>query len=100
MLLGQGGRLACAGMAIGAIGAGAASRVLGSLIYGVSTFDPIACGAAAPVLMLVALAANLVPALAATRIEPVRALRARPGLLRLFHDRLRRSLNISAPPGF
>ena len=75
MLLGQGGRLACAGIAIGAVGAAGAGRVLRSLIYGVSGFDPIAYLAAAIVLLLVALAANLVPALAATRIEPVRALR-------------------------
>ncbi len=75
MLLAQGGKLACVGIAIGAIGAAGASRVLRSLIYGVSGFDPIAYGAAAGVLLLVALAANLVPALAATRIELVRALR-------------------------
>jgi putative ABC transport system permease protein len=75
MLLGHGGRLACTGIAIGAFGAAVAGRFLRSLIYGVSGFDPIAYGTAALVLMLVALAANLVPALAATRIEPVRALR-------------------------
>ena len=75
MLLGHGGRLVSAGIAIGVFGAAGAGRVLKSLIYGVSGFDPIAYGVAAAVLLLVALAANLVPALAATRIEPVRALR-------------------------
>jgi ABC-type antimicrobial peptide transport system permease subunit len=75
MLLGHGGRLACAGIAIGVFGAAGASQLLRSLIYGVSGFDPVAYGVAAAVLMLVALAANLIPALAATRIEPVRALR-------------------------
>jgi ABC-type antimicrobial peptide transport system permease subunit len=75
MLLGQGARLACAGIAIGALGAAGAGRVLRSLIYGVSGFDPIAYGAAALLLLFVALAANLVPALAAIRIEPIRALR-------------------------
>ena len=75
MLLGHGGRLASAGIAIGVFGAAVAGHLLRSLIYGVSGFDPIAYGIAAAVLLLVAFAANLVPALAATRIEPVRALR-------------------------
>ena len=75
MLLGHGGRLACAGIAIGVFGAAGAAQLLRSLIYGVSGFDPIAYGVAAAMLLLVALSANLIPALAATRIEPVRALR-------------------------
>jgi ABC-type antimicrobial peptide transport system permease subunit len=42
----------------------------------VSAFDPIAYGAAAGVLLLAAGMANLVPALAASRVDPVRALRS------------------------
>jgi ABC-type antimicrobial peptide transport system permease subunit len=76
VLLGRGSRLAVAGVAIGALGAAGAARVLESLLYGVSGFDPLAYGAAAGVLLFVALAANLLPALAATRVEPVRALRS------------------------
>jgi ABC-type antimicrobial peptide transport system permease subunit len=46
------------------------------LLYGVSGFDPLAYGAAAVILLLVACAANLLPALTAARVDPVRALRS------------------------
>jgi predicted permease len=75
MMLWQGGRLALAGVAIGGIAAVGVGRVLESLLYGVSTTDPIAYAAAAGVLLLAAVAANLVPALTAARIDPMRALR-------------------------
>jgi predicted permease len=75
MMLGHGGRLALAGIALGALGAVGVAQVLDSLLYGVSALDPLAYAAAAAVLMIVALLANLVPALAAARLDPVRALR-------------------------
>ena len=75
MILGQGGRLALAGVTLGALGAAGVARVLDSLLYGVSGLDPAAYGAATGVLLLVALGANLVPAVAAARVDPVRALR-------------------------
>jgi putative ABC transport system permease protein len=75
MILAQGGRLALAGVTLGAIAAAGVARVLDSLLYGVSGLDPAAYGAAAGVLLLVVLAANLVPAVAAARVDPVRALR-------------------------
>ena len=75
MILGQGGRLALAGVTLGALAAAGVARVLESLLYGVSGLDPAAFGAAAGVLLLVALGANLVPAVTAARVDPVRALR-------------------------
>ena len=75
MILGQGGRLALAGVTLGALAAAGVARVLDSLLYGVSGLDPAAYGAAAGVLLLVALAANLVPAVTAARVDPVRTLR-------------------------
>jgi predicted permease len=75
MILGQGGRLALAGVTLGGLAAAGVARVLDSLLYGVSGLDPAAYGAAAGVLLLVALGANLVPAVAAARVNPVRALR-------------------------
>jgi predicted permease len=75
MILGQGGRLALVGIGLGAVAAAGVARVLDSLLYGVSGLDPAAYGAAAGMLLLVALGANLVPAIAAARVDPVRALR-------------------------
>jgi predicted permease len=75
MVLFQGGRLALIGIVLGAAGAAGAARLLESLLYGVSGFDPLAYGAAAGVLLLVASMANLVPAMTAARVDPVRALR-------------------------
>jgi len=64
------------GVALGALGAAVVGRLLESLLYGVSGFDPLAYGAAAGVLLLVACAANLGPAFAAARVDPLRALRS------------------------
>jgi predicted permease len=76
LVLRQGARLAAAGALLGALLAALAGRVFSALLYGVSPLDPLAYGAAAAVLLLVAAAANLAPALAASRVDPVRALRA------------------------
>ena len=76
MILSQGARLAVVGIVVGGIGAVFAGRLLQSLLYGVSATDPVAFGVAAAVLLAVALAANAVPARAATRVDPLRALRA------------------------
>jgi ABC-type antimicrobial peptide transport system permease subunit len=75
MVLAQGARLALVGAAIGAIASAAVGRVLESLLYGVSRFDPIAYAIAAIVLLATAVAANVIPALVAARIDPVKALR-------------------------
>jgi predicted permease len=75
MILFQGGRLALVGIVLGAIASAVVARVLASLLYGVSGFDPLAYGAAAGLLLMVAFIANLVPAFAAARIDPVHALR-------------------------
>jgi ABC-type antimicrobial peptide transport system permease subunit len=76
LILSQGLRLALAGVALGGVGAAAAGQLLESMLYGVSAFDPIAIGAAATVLLGVAIAANLGPALTASRVDPNRALRS------------------------
>ena len=74
MVLRQGGRLALVGILVGGIAMAGAARLVDSLIYGVSSLDPLAYGAAAGLLILVTFAANLVPALTAARVDPVRAL--------------------------
>ena len=75
MVLAQGTRLALVGTGLGAALAAGAATVLQSMLYGVSTFDPLAYGAAAGLLMLVALGANLAPAVAASRVQPATAIR-------------------------
>lgn len=76
MVLGQGARLAAAGTFVGTLVALATTRVLASLLYGISPFDPVAYGFACGLLLGVACLANLVPALSAARIDPLRAVRA------------------------
>jgi len=72
----RGAVLACAGLAVGTLGAAAVGRLLVSMLYGVSAFDVVAFGVAAAVLLAIAGVANVVPALAALRVDPVRALRS------------------------
>jgi predicted permease len=63
------------GLAIGVPGALAAGRLLADQVYGVQTSDPWILGIAAAVLAACAAAAGLVPAMRASSIDPVRALR-------------------------
>jgi predicted permease len=74
-VLSQGLRLASIGVGLGALGAAVAGRLLESMLYGVSSVDALAFGAAAGLLMLIAIVANLVPARAAVHVDPLRALR-------------------------
>jgi predicted permease len=76
LILFQGGRLALVGIALGSLAAAGISGLLEALLYGVSGIDALAYGAAAAALLLVALAANLSPALTAARVDPMRALRS------------------------
>jgi ABC-type antimicrobial peptide transport system permease subunit len=69
-------KLAIAGCGIGLIGAVAASHLLQSFLFGVSPFDPLALALAAIAVLLLALAASLLPARRAASIDPMKALRA------------------------
>lgn len=75
LVFGQGARLALVGVAIGTLASLGVGRVLSSMLYGVSPFDPIAYGVAAGLLLLVAAIANFAPAYTAARIDPLKALR-------------------------
>jgi ABC-type antimicrobial peptide transport system permease subunit len=69
-------RLTIAGVVLGVGGALALARTIENLLYGTSPADPVTFAAAALVLTLVAIVAAYVPALRASRIAPIRALRA------------------------
>ena len=75
LILKQGLRLVGIGLALGLAGAFALTRVMSSLLFGVTTRDPFTFALVAIVLPLVALAACYIPALRATRVDPMDALR-------------------------
>jgi ABC-type antimicrobial peptide transport system permease subunit len=76
LILQDGLRLAAVGLGLGLAGSLALTQLLRSLLYGVSARDPLVFGGDAALLLGIALAACLLPAWRATRIEPVRALRS------------------------
>jgi putative ABC transport system permease protein len=75
LVVGQGMLLAGIGVALGLIAASAASRVLASLLFGVSATDPAIFTVTAALLAAVALVASWLPARRAARIDPIASLR-------------------------
>ncbi len=75
LVVGQGLRLAGIGLLVGLIGAFVAMRVLSSLLFDVSTHDPVTFGAVSLVLLATAVLACFIPARRATRVDPIIALR-------------------------
>jgi putative ABC transport system permease protein len=76
MVLSQALRVTGAGAAVGLIGALVGSRLLTTMLFEVSPFDPLTLMAVSLLLVGVALLAAYLPARRATRIDPARALRA------------------------
>jgi predicted permease len=76
MIVRQGGVVAASGMVIGIAGALAVGRVMESLLYDVSPWDPIVFVVTAIGLFIVAMIACWVPARRAARIDPLIAMRA------------------------
>jgi ABC-type antimicrobial peptide transport system permease subunit len=72
----QGIAPALLGLGIGLAGALALTRYLRAMLFGIEATDPVTLGATAALLGLVALAACLVPARRAMRVDPVTALRS------------------------
>jgi predicted permease len=75
LVLGEGLRLTVLGVVIGVITSLAATRLLSSLLFGISATDPFTFAGVAVLLSLVALAASYIPARRAMRVDPVTALR-------------------------
>jgi putative ABC transport system permease protein len=76
LILREGLLLAATGLACGLAGALIATRALASLLFGVTSADPITFSAVGVTLAVVALLASYVPARSAARVEPMAALRA------------------------
>jgi putative ABC transport system permease protein len=75
MILGESLRLVGAGIAVGSLAAFGLTRLLAQLLYGVGSADPATFVAVAALLAFVGLAASLIPAARATRVDPLVALR-------------------------
>lgn len=75
MVLGQGTRVALLGVGVGIAAALGLTRLMTSLLFGVSATDPLTFASVAGLLILVALCACLLPARRATHVDPLVALR-------------------------
>jgi ABC-type antimicrobial peptide transport system permease subunit len=75
MTVKQGLRLVSVGMLLGLAAAVLLTRVLASLLFGISATDPITFIGISLVLLAVAILASYVPALRATKVDPIVALR-------------------------
>jgi len=75
MVVRQALRLTSVGVGVGLLMSLGAMRLIGSLLYGVRTYDPATMLVAAGVLVIVTLTAVYVPARWATRVNPIVVLR-------------------------
>jgi putative ABC transport system permease protein len=76
LIVGHGVGVTVLGIAIGLGGAFAASRILGSMLFGVSPLDPVTWLGVVALLMAVAVMACAVPVLRALRVDPASTLRS------------------------
>ncbi len=75
MVLGQGVRLLAIGIGVGTLAVLASTRLLASLLYGISPTEPTILITGTMTVALVALSGSLIPAFRAARIDPATALR-------------------------
>ncbi len=75
MVISQGMRFALAGVAVGMAAAFGLARLIATFLYGVTRWDPLVFTVVPVLLTVVSLVAIWLPALRATRIDPVTALR-------------------------
>ncbi len=75
MVLGEGVKMALVGVAIGLVAAFGLTRLMASMLFGVTAHDPLSFAAVAGLLILVALSACCIPARRAMKVDPMVALR-------------------------
>ena len=76
LVLGQGFRLAITGVVLGLVVSLAVTRVMKNMLFNLSATDPLTFLSIALLLVAVALLASYLPAVRATRVNPIEALRA------------------------
>jgi putative ABC transport system permease protein len=74
-VLGQGGKMATAGVALGLVASLGLTRLMTSMVFGVSVTDPLTYAAVVVILLAVAVLACWIPARRAMRVDPMVALR-------------------------
>jgi len=76
LVIGQGARLTAFGLVIGVLAAAGVARLMETLLFRTTAYDPLVFGGVVFVLAAIGLLAALLPALRATKADPVAALRA------------------------
>jgi putative ABC transport system permease protein len=75
LIIGQGLKLAVFGLVLGLLGAISLARLLGSVVYGVSAYDPLSLAAVSLLIIGIGVFSSWFPARRATRVNPLTALR-------------------------
>jgi len=75
LVLGEVARMVIVGVILGAVAAVASTRLVRSLLYGLSASDPATVIVSVVILTVVAVAAGALPAWRAARVDPIAALR-------------------------
>jgi len=75
-VIGYGSRLAVGGLVIGLVGSFALTRLISTMLFGITPTDPLTFGVVSAVLLGIGILASWLPARRATRIDPIVALRS------------------------